>query len=77
VVEQARSSGEYLLLEQITRFETRYDDLVTQGLQTNSPPEQAPPRSKKREKVKQSLVKNLLDRLRCHRWEVLAFMYDF
>ena len=51
--------------------------IVTQGLLTNSPPEETNEQPKKRGKVKQTKAKNLLDRLRDHPTKELAFMYDF
>jgi transposase len=76
-VEAAKSTGENNLLpDQIARFEARYDDLITLGLQANPPPEPDPTQPKKRGRVKQSPAKNLLDRLRNHKQGVLAFMYD-
>jgi transposase len=53
-VETAKVAGDSLLAEQITRFEARYDDLITLGLQTNLPPEPDPAQPEKRERVKQS-----------------------
>jgi len=56
-------------------FSTRYDALLTRGLKKNplSKAEDIP----RRGRPKQSVAKNLLDRLRDHKDAVLAFMYDF
>lgn len=77
-VEVAKELGQEMLsVEQIASFENRYDQIVTQGLLTNSPPEETNEQPKKRGKVKQTKAKNLLDRLRDHPTKELAFMYDF
>ena len=56
-------------------FSTRYDALLKRGFKKNPPPkvEDIP----KRGCPKQSVAKNLLDRLHDHKDAVLAFMYDF
>ena len=61
--------------ERLAYFEQRYDELIAQGLDANPPPAKPPP--KKRGRKKQSPPKNLLDRLKQHKPQVLAFMYDF
>lgn len=61
--------------ERLTHFEQRYDQVISQGLNANPPPDRPPP--KKRGRKKQSPPKNLLDRLQQFKPQVLAFMYDF
>ena len=63
--------------EQLADFQNRYDQIVVEGLLVNPAPEPAQDQPKKRGRVKQTLPKNLLDRLRDHSDMVLAFMKDF
>ena len=75
-VEVAQQQGQQALSQaQIADFEARYDRLLEVGYRANPPPAEPPP--KKRGRKKQSKPQNLLDRLRDHKQEALAYMYDF
>lgn len=77
-VDAAKQQGFLSLTsDQLSQFQRRYDDLITEGLQANPPPDPAAPRPKKRGRIKQTPAKNLLDRLLSHKAAVLAFMSDF
>lgn len=73
-VDGAREQGRKRLpILQEMHFEGRYQKWICQGLAEN--PSSAA--TGKRGRPKQSVARNLLDRLDRHRDQVLAFMYDF
>jgi len=74
VVDQARPCKDEIDSDKIEEFEVRFDKIIAEGLELNPPPQKEPG---KRGGVKQSPPKNLLDRLKGHKREVLEFMYDF
>lgn len=64
-----------LSIPQLDRFRRQYLAIVRQGYAVQPPPKKRNPGQ--RGKIKQPPGKNLLDRLKTHIDEVLAFMYDF
>jgi len=75
-VEEARVKGKKRLSDEVLqRFRNRYLLVIRQGYAVQPPPKKRPPGQ--RGKQAQPPGKNLLDRLKEHIDEVLAFMYDF
>lgn len=74
-VDRAPPEQNALPPDRIADFEQQYDRLVAQGLAANPPPPESP--TKKRGRKKQSPPKNLLDRLRDFKPQLLKFMHDF
>lgn len=74
LVDERKGVPKELNAAEIKDFEERYERIIDKGYLENPPPEPIP---KKRGRKKQSKARNMLDRLRAHRPEVLAFMYDF
>ncbi len=54
-----------------------YDEIIEMVFPANHPPPQEQLPKRKKGKVRQSSPKSPLDRLKGHKQEVLAFMYDF
>ncbi len=76
--EDTRARGRKKLSKALKgKFEERYEQILSRGMMANPLPE--PPRNqpKKPGKVKKSKARNLLERLRDHKDEVLRFMYNF
>jgi transposase len=76
-VEQVRLGQDHLTPDCLRAFEVRYEALLEQGFRENPTVRATQDVPPKRGRVKQSPPKNLLDRLRDHKRETLAFMYDF
>ena len=76
-VSKAQPERDYLLQNQIVVFETRYNAILAAGFQVNPIPVAPDLPPKKRGRRKQHPALNLLDRLKLHKRETLAFMYDF
>jgi len=79
-IKQAVESAQHnqmpaLAPEQIPDFETRYGELISQGLKANLPPEL--PELRRHGRVKQSPAKNLVDHLLKYQCTALAFVCDF
>lgn len=71
-----QANGLSLPAHRIAVYERCYDEILMQGLWYPDNIPKHPPRTTLRGKPKQNKAKNLLDRLRFHKHEVLAFMYD-
>jgi transposase len=76
-VDQAQQTGVTALpVQKVTQIERIYDRLVDVALQANPPPPGGWPKGK-RGRAKKTKPCNLAERLDKHRYEVLAFVYDF
>ena len=62
---------------QKTAYFSQYEQLIQQGLRANPPPNTANRKPGQRGRLKQSLARNLLLRLKEYKAAVLAFMLDF
>jgi transposase len=77
-VDEAKGNGNSSLgIEAIKAIEDKYDDIVDTALKSHSPERESEAPINKGGRKKQSKSKNLLDRFRSKRSEILAFMNDF
>lgn len=77
-VETANEKGQTSLsVRQRNIFYKAYDQLITQGLRANPPPNEKDRKPGQRGRLKQTPARNLLLRLQEHKASVLAFMEDF
>lgn len=74
-VELQKAHSTVLPKDMVRSFEKRYRDILRAGYLAHPPPQRSV--QPKRGRTKQGKARNLLRRLRLHRKEVLAFMYDF
>jgi transposase len=75
-VEQARAEGRSRLHPlEVADWKARYSALLTEGYQANPP--DPPPETGRRGRRKQSVARNLLDRLSKHQEAVLLFLDNF
>ncbi len=74
-VAESAETAHALPPDRLAHYEAKYTAILQRGFEANPPPETPP--SKKKGRPKQSVPKNLLDRLDKHRAGVLAFMHDF
>ncbi len=79
IVDHARASGLSALDPvQLQPLAARYQTILDQGFAANpTTPDSEPGTPKKRGRPKQSVAKNLLDRLKTQHRSVLGFVYDF
>ena len=61
----------------INRYESRYKQIINVGMEANPPPAEDDNRKRRHGRKKKTDAQNLLERLRLHERETLAFMYDF
>ncbi len=76
-VETTKQQSDHLPLAQQEAFNKRYDEIVAAGYAANPPPLVDPSAPKKRGRRKQSPMRNLLDRFRDYKADILRFMTDF
>jgi transposase len=77
-VNDAKAQGKTALeAEQRLAFESRYGEIIAQGLAVNPLPPPSPDAPRKRGRPKRPPPLNLLERLRSQQGAVLGFMHDF
>ncbi|MBI5251866.1 MAG: IS66 family transposase, partial [Desulfomonile tiedjei] len=77
VDEAKEKDNDCLESKEIKNFEERYEKIVKTGFEAYPPEPISAVPIKKRGRKKQSKGKNLLDRFKKNREQILAFMYDF
>jgi transposase len=76
-VDKERETSDCLDTEILRYFEAKYDGIIKIGLEENPPSLDFQKQPKKRGKKKQTPAKNLLDRFKNKKTDILRFMHDF